>query len=412
MEFFDQQPPGPSIIPARPARPSAVWLLFATILGAIVGGAVVYLSVDTSPESDTSAGDAPAVTTTTLAPDETTTTVAPVTVDSTLDFAYQASYPVEGSSTGLITLTDGVGQEALADSDSSLAVSILQTIPADLDGDGIEEAIAILSVSTGGTGVFHFVHGVFNDPDGVLATNGVPLGDRIAIDDVAVDPVSGRVTVRYRDRSEQVAFSEPHDLLVVSDLQILTFGASEVGRGVIALADADDPQLTAAATITTGGLGPIRVGMTVEEATEASGLAVVGPTEGVVEASPGCGFARSRWLRRGRLHAHRRCDRSRRRRLGPHRHRVRSHDREYRRGDQDPLPRRHHRVAPSVRRWQLPHTHTHRRKPRRFPGRIRNRRRVGHQLPLGSNPRGRVDRGLRLKHPLGRFPTNRPLGAD
>ncbi len=269
-----------------------MWLLFATILGAIVGGAVVYFSVDTSPESDTSAGDAPAVTTTTLAPDETTTTtVAPVTVDSTLDFAYQASYPVEGSSTGLITLTDGVGQEALPDSDSSLTVTILQTIPADLDGDEIAEAVVLLSVTTGDTGIFHFVHGVFNDPDGILATNGVPLGDRIAIDDVAVDPVSGSVTVRYQHRSDQVAFSEPHDLLVVSDLQILTFGASEVGRGVIALADANDPQLTAA-TITTGGLGPIRIGMTVEEATEASGLAVVGPTEGVVEASPGCGFAR------------------------------------------------------------------------------------------------------------------------
>ncbi len=292
MEIFDQQPPRPGIGPVRPTRPSPVWLLFATTLGAFAGGAIVYFSVDTSPESATTAGDIPTVTSTSVAPEETTTTTTPAPIDSALDFAYQATYPVEGSSTGFITLTDGMGQEDLPDSESSLTVNILDAMSADLDGDGVEDAVVLLSVNTSGTGVFHFIHGVFTDSGGTLATDGVSLGDRIAIDDLSIDANTGSVTVRYRDHSDQVGFTDPPDLIVVSDLQILTFGATEVGRGVIAVADADDAQLTAAATITTGGLGPVRVGMTAEEATEASGLVFVAPAPGVVEATPGCGFGR------------------------------------------------------------------------------------------------------------------------
>ena len=292
MDFFDQPPTETGIAPRQPTRPSSRWLLAAIMIGAFIGGGVVYVSIDTSSESDTTPSAGPAETTTTVAPETTTTTTLSPSA-SALDLAPQTSYPVEGSATGFITLTNGTAQETLADSETPLIVNLLEATAADLDGDGIEDAIAILSVSTDGSELLHFVHGVFTDAGQTLVTNGVPLGDRIAIDDVSVDPTTGSVTVRYRVHSDQIAATDPHDVLVVSDLQILTFGAEEVGRGEIAVAEADDPQLTTAATVTTSGLGPIRVGMTVAEATGAAGLVIIAPTESAVEASPGCGFARA-----------------------------------------------------------------------------------------------------------------------
>ncbi len=292
MDVFEQQPQEWTGIPAdRPSRPSPAWLLFATIIGALIGGALVYYAVDTSPDDESAASTDAVDATTTVASDSTPTTV-PDTIGSALDLVRWTTYPVEGSATGFITLTDGSAEEAVDGSAAALVVEVAEAIPANLDGDDIDDAVAILSVSNGATGVFYYAYGVFADSEQHLVTNAVLLGDRIAIDSVASDPESGAVTVRYRDHSEEIAFADPPDLQVVSDLQILRFGAEEVARGSIALADVGDPLLTTAATITTGGLGPVRVGMTVEEATAAAGLAMIAPTDSAPAASPGCGFAR------------------------------------------------------------------------------------------------------------------------
>ncbi len=292
MDIFEQQPQEWTGIPADgPSRPNPAWLLFATIIGALIGGAIIYYTVDTSPNDDSTAATDVVDVTTTVAPDSATTTVR-VADGSALDLVRWTTYPVDGSATGFVTLTDGSAEEAVDGSASALVVEVVEAIPANLDGDDIDDAVAILSVSSGGTGVFYYAYGVFADPEQPLVTNAVLLGDRIAIDSVASDPDSGAVTVRYRDHSGDVAFADPPDLQVVSDLQILRFGSEEVARGSIALADVGDPLLTTDATITTGGLGPVRVGMTVEEATAAAGLAVIAPTDSAPAASPGCGFAR------------------------------------------------------------------------------------------------------------------------
>ncbi len=294
MEIFEQNPQQwTDIPPDRPSRPSPVWLLFATIIGALIGGAIVYFTVDTSPGNTTSAAN-PAVSVTTTTPvDTASTTIAPGGGESAVDIASRATYPIKGSATGFITLVDGSADEPIPGSASQLRVRIAKVTAADLDTDGTKDAVVILSVNTGGAGSTDYAYGVFADPKGTIVTDGVPLGDRIAIDKVATDPTTGTVTIHYRDHSDLVASTDPPDLLVVADLQILRTGVQEIARGLIPLADTNNPKLTAASTITTGGLGPIRIGMTAQEATKAAGLAIIAPTDSATAASPGCGFARA-----------------------------------------------------------------------------------------------------------------------
>ncbi len=268
--------------------------MFATILGMLIGGAIVYFTVDTSPESASAPTTTTPVATSTTAPAASTTTApaAPIADGSAIGVAYQTTYPVEGSTTGFIALTDGSATEPLPDSDAMLTVDVADSLAADLDGDGVDDAVIVLAVNTGGTGVFHYAYGVFADPEQTVVTNAVALGDRIAIDTTSVNPINGTATIRYRDHSDQAAFAEAPDLLVVSDLELLRTGASEVAAGSIPVSATSDPKLTSTSTITTGGLGPVRVEMTVEQATEAAGRAIIAPTDAAIAASPGCGFAR------------------------------------------------------------------------------------------------------------------------
>lgn len=293
METFEQMPQQWTGIPGdRPSRPSPTWLMFAIVIGMVIGGALVYFLVDTSPESESATAEPAAAVTTTSAPGEAATPTVPLTNGAAIDVAYQTTYPVEGSPNGVVSLIDGSAEIPLSDSASMLMVDVVDAIATDLDGDGVDDAAVILVWSSGGTGSFYSVYGVFADPDQTVVTNEIPIGDRIAIDDFTAGSFPGEIRIRYRDHSEAAGFTGEPDLNVVSEIQLLRTGAAEVGRGSIAVADATNPELTEASTITTGGLGPVRIGMTVDEATKAAGRIVVAPTAAAMTASPGCAFAR------------------------------------------------------------------------------------------------------------------------
>jgi len=292
METFEQMPQQWTGIPGdRPSRPSPTWLMFAIVIGMVVGGALVYFLVDTSPESATTAADPSSVVTTSTAPVGTAATVAPLTNGAAIDVAYKTTYPVEGSPNGVVSLIDGSAEIPMPDSQSMLMVDVVDAIATDLDGDGVDDAAVILVSNSGGTGFFYSVYGVFADPDQTVVTNEIAIGDRIAIDSFSSDLVTGEIRVRYRDHSDAIGFADAPDVNVVSDIRLSRTGAAEVGRGSIPVADAASPQLTEASTVTTGGLGPVRIGMTVAEATKAAGRVVVAPTAAAVSASPGCAFA-------------------------------------------------------------------------------------------------------------------------
>jgi len=292
METFEQMPQQWTGIPSdKPSRPSPTWLMFAILIGMVVGGALVYFLVDTSPESAATTSDPAAVVTTSTAPAGTATTVAPLSNGAAIDVAYQTTYPVEGAPDGVVSLVDGSAEIPMPDSTSMLMVDVVNAIAADLDGDGVDDAAVILVSNSGGTGFFYSVYGVFADPDQTVVTNEIPIGDRISIDDFSPDSITGEIRVRYRDHSDAVGFADAPDVNVVSDIQLLRTGAAKVAEGSIPVADSTSPQLTEANTITTGGLGPVRIGMTVAEATKAAGRAIVAPTAAAVSVSPGCAFA-------------------------------------------------------------------------------------------------------------------------
>jgi len=289
MEIFEQQPQQWTGIPAdKPGRPSPVWLLFAIVLGMAIGGALVYFTVDTSPGSNSIATDpagAPAPTTPVTV--STTSSIAPS--GSALDLAYQTTYPIEGSPSGVVALENGSAEIAVDGSATPFTAKVVDAFAADLDGDGIDDAVVMLASSSDGTSTSHSVYGVFADADQTVISNEILLGTGVNVDAFTADPSGGIVNIRYRVRSD-TAVSDTPDVQVASTIQILRTGAVERMRGSIPIADAVDPQLTASSTITTGGLGPVRIGMSVAEATKAAGRIILAPTDPNYSAGQGCAF--------------------------------------------------------------------------------------------------------------------------
>jgi len=292
MEIFEQQPQQWTGIPAdKPGRPSPVWLAFAIVVGMAIGGALVYFTVDTSPESASTTAD-PAVVaapTTSAAAPTTTTPAAPT--GSALDIAYQTTYPIEGSPNGVVALENGAAEIPLEGSTTPFTAKVADAFASDLDGDGVDDAVVMLVSNGGGSGSFYSVYGVFADPDQTVISNEISLGDRIAVDGFTAGSGGGIVEVRYRDHSEAVGLADEPDVLVASNIQILRTGAAVVMHGSIPIADSADPQLSESSKITTGGLGPVRIGMSVAEATKAAGRVILAPTPGAPTASPDCAFA-------------------------------------------------------------------------------------------------------------------------
>jgi len=291
MEIFEQQPQQWTGIPAdKPGRPSPVWLMFAIVLGMAIGGALVYFTIDTSPGSDSTATEpAGAAAPTTSAAVSTTSSIAPS--GSALDIAYQTTYPIDGSPNGIVALENGSAEILQEGSATPFTAEVVDAITSDLDGDGTDDAVVMLVSNGGGSGSFYSIYGVFADPDQTVISNEISLGDRITVDEFTADSGGGIVNVRYRDHSESAALGDSPDIRVASTIQILRSGAVERMRGSIPIADTADPQLTATSTITTGGLGPVRIGMTVDEATKAAGRIILSPTSGALTGSPGCAFS-------------------------------------------------------------------------------------------------------------------------
>ena len=72
----------------------------------------------------------------------------------------------------------------------------------DLNGDGKDDAIVILTQDAGGTGVFYYVVAALNSDKGCVGTNSILLGDRIAPQNNLIDG-NGVVIVNYGDRKPE-----------------------------------------------------------------------------------------------------------------------------------------------------------------------------------------------------------------
>lgn len=98
-----------------------------------------------------------------------------------------------------ITLIDGTSSmPAAIDSETVMKVSLLNGPAfADIDGDGVKDAVVILRDEPGGTGVFYFASVLLSGNQ--KSTNSILLGDRIRIQSIEILS-GGNVTIQTLER--------------------------------------------------------------------------------------------------------------------------------------------------------------------------------------------------------------------
>ncbi len=89
-----------------------------------------------------------------------------------------ATYLIDGRS---VKLTNGLNEEKIANSSSVIKTSYFgNDLKVDLDSDGREDVVFLLTVQTGGSGTFFYVVAGLNKENGFVGSDGFFIGDRIA----------------------------------------------------------------------------------------------------------------------------------------------------------------------------------------------------------------------------------------
>lgn len=110
-----------------------------------------------------------------------------------------ADYPIEVTADGKAPLKQGAYEEAIPDSSGKTTVKLgTQTAFGDLNGNGTEDAVAILQTSSGGSGDSTYVAAVLNEAGAAKPVASVYLGDRIVVKSLAI--ADGKITAAWLDR--------------------------------------------------------------------------------------------------------------------------------------------------------------------------------------------------------------------
>jgi len=128
-----------------------------------------------------------------------------------------------------VTLNDGVA-EVYTDlgGDSKTTVRYFGNEAAhDVDGDGVEDTVFLVSQETAGSGIFFYAVGALKREGGYIGTHAVYIGDRIAPQ--STDSGEGRqIVVNYADRAPGDPFTTPpsvgKSLHLLLDTETLHFG--------------------------------------------------------------------------------------------------------------------------------------------------------------------------------------------
>jgi hypothetical protein len=96
------------------------------------------------------------------------------------------SYTIEGQS---VTLVDGFSEiEAAPGSASKITTRYFgNEVKHDLNNDGREDVVSIVTQETGGSGVFFYAVAALNTPAGYVGSSAFLLGDRIAPQSTSID---------------------------------------------------------------------------------------------------------------------------------------------------------------------------------------------------------------------------------
>ena len=128
-----------------------------------------------------------------------------------------------------VRLIDGVAETEAAPGSASRVItrSTGNEVRHDLNGDGREDVVFLLTQETGGTGVFYYVVAAVASGEGFAGSDGVLLGDRIAPQRIEIGP-NNIVTVSYADRALGESFatapSQAKSIRLLLDATTMRFG--------------------------------------------------------------------------------------------------------------------------------------------------------------------------------------------
>lgn len=119
-------------------------------------------------------------------------------------------YTIDGQR---IKLVNGVSEiSAVPGSASKIVTQYFgNEVRHDLNGDGREDIVFLMTQSTGGTGIFYHVVAALNMPEGYVGSQALLLGDRIAPQTTEMSMEAGKeniVVVNYADRKPGESFVE------------------------------------------------------------------------------------------------------------------------------------------------------------------------------------------------------------
>lgn len=126
---------------------------------------------------------------------------------STTTDALNATYTIAGRR---VTLVGARSEVDIATGSAARLVTRYfgEEVHADLDGDGRQDVVFILTQQTSSTGTFFYVAAALNKVGGVVGSHGVLLGDRVAPQSLAAGP-DNVIVVNYAQRRAGESFATP-----------------------------------------------------------------------------------------------------------------------------------------------------------------------------------------------------------
>jgi heat shock protein HslJ len=118
-----------------------------------------------------------------------------------------AEYVIDGQP---VVLIDGRSEVQLVPGAASRVVTRYfgNELRHDLDGDGVEDVVFLVTREAGGSGVHFYVVAALAKPGGPVGSHGLLLGDRIAPQSIERGP-PGRVIVNFAERAPGESFAVP-----------------------------------------------------------------------------------------------------------------------------------------------------------------------------------------------------------
>ena len=114
------------------------------------------------------------------------------------------SYLIDGK---IVTLVNGVSIDQDPQGSKTTTTFFGNEVTADLNGDGMADTAFLLTQQTEGTGTFYYIVAAVSTPKGIVGTNAILLGDRIAPQ--TTEFRDGNLIVNYADRNASDPFTTP-----------------------------------------------------------------------------------------------------------------------------------------------------------------------------------------------------------